>query len=350
MRRGARVLACALVLGTVAHASAQTDAPPPPPPPDAAPSEPAPAQDAPPPAATPLPAGPRDLAYTHAEVGAFGTVDLTAISAHPMFGDLIAHTLARYGVGPVASAAVVRMLQHTRTMSGTLTYGPGDSAVIASLLLRGDYGPTEVPDAFHDVLPSLARGLWHPTRIDGRRAFDLGVAALVEVEPGAWLISRRIDGNLALGGRDHVPSALREAAIEAGSLLTPHTAFGALVGPRATIPGNEPPQTIEDLFRGPSRATAALRFEGGRAIVEIYATLHHRSDAARWSDAYRGWLGSLATDLGVPESTIVTRVELAGVVLHGHVEMEPVAVDAFVARLVGGRLLTTPPAAPAPPN
>jgi hypothetical protein len=236
------------------------------------------------------------------------------------------------------------VLEHTRTISGTLAYGPGDSATIATLLLRGDYGPTEVPDAFHDILPSLARGLWHPTRIDGHRAFDLGLAALIEVEPNAWLISRRIDGNLALGNRDVVPAILREEVIEASAFASPSTGYGAVIGPRATIPGNSPPAGYENLFHGPARGIGAIRFDGGRAVVDVEVSLHHRSDAARWYEAYRASLASLAEDLGVPAESVSQTVELAGVVLRGHVALEPVAVDAFVARLVGGRLLTTPPA------
>lgn len=302
------------------------------------------------PAVAPEPAASPDLDHAHAEVGAFGSIDIVAIREHPGFSDLVTRTLARFGVTPAASAAVVRMLAHTRTISGTLTYAAGDTAQISTVVLRGDYGATEVPDAFHGILPALARGLWYPTRIDGHRAFDLGLAALVEVEPDVWLITRRIDGNLALGGRARVPQALRDEVARARRLLPSTTGFGGLVGPRATIPGNEAPRGLEDLFRGPERAITALYFDQGRAIVEVDVTLHHRSDALRWEAAYRENLRRLPEDIEVSAALIRSEVTLTGNVLHGRVELEPVAVDAFVARLAGGRLLTTSPAPPTAPN
>src|SRR5690606_22322557 len=110
------------------------------------------------------------------------------------------------------------------------------------------------------------------------------------------------------------------------------------------------PRSVEDLFRGPARAIAAIRYESGRLVVELDVTLHHRSDAANWAAGYRAWLETLTTDLGVPANTIVHRLDLAGVGIHARVELEQDALSALVARHSGGRLLTTQPAPPPAPS
>lgn len=289
--------------------------------------------------------------HLHATAGAFGTLDFTGLGGREQLSAIVEGQLRRMGVDVHALVAVRRVIADTDRAHASLVRGPGDDALVATLVLHGRYDANEVPNAFRGILPGLARALWYPTRIEGRRAYDIGVAALVELSPSDWLVARRIGGSLPLPARD-APAALAEAVRALAEVPAPATGQrvgqGALVGPPAALPGSPLPATVLELFHGLVRGEGGLVRDAGYTAT-FAAELHHESDAVAWESDTREAFVGLAEWIRVPTAEVVGEVRRDGRRLEGRVHLSPRAVDAFVARLGGRPLLSTEPSEAAPP-
>ena len=310
----------------------------------------APGDRAPPP--TPAPTAEVDpRRFLHASAGAFGTLDFTALGGREQLVAIVEGQRRRMGVDVHALVAVRRVLADTDRAQASLVRGAGDDALVATLVLHGRYDANEVPNAFRGILPGLARALWYPTRIEGRRAYDIGVAALIELSPSDWLVARRLGGSLPLPAHD-APPALADAVRALAAAPAPTTGVqvgqGALVGPPTALPGSPLPATVLELFHGLVRGEGALVRDDGYTAT-FAAELHHESDAIAWESDTRAAFVGLAEWIRVPTSEVVGEVRRDGRRLEGRVHLSPRAVDAFVARLGGRPLLSTEPSEAAPP-
>lgn len=283
------------------------------------------------------------LADLPERASAAGWADVDALRALPWFDEVVRNQLRELDVSPRSATQALTMLSHTHAAHASLVRGAGDTALFATAVLHGEYVRNEVPNAVLGLMPGLLAGLWQATTIDGRRAYDMGVAVLIELTPNDWLLARRLRGALPIPGA--TPSEDLRLLVEYGRSLgvagaARSLAYGVLVGPESILPGSEPPTTLESIFHGPRRAMASFTAEGELLVVHWDVTLHHASDTDRWEAHYRSTIETLATRLGVPASSVRTTVTREDTRLTARIEVDRVAADAFVAQLVGRALPT----------
>lgn len=281
------------------------------------------------------------LADLPERAGASGWADVDALRALPWFEEVVRSQLRERGIGPRHATQALVMLSHTHSAHASLVRGSGDAALFATAVIHGEYVRNEVPNAVLGLMPGLLAGLWQATTIDGHRAYDMGVAVLLEITPNDWMLARRMRGAIPLPGA--TPSEELRLLVEHGRSLgvqggARSLAFGVLAGPEAAIPGAVPPATLEDIFHGPKQALASFTAEGEVLVVNWDVTLHHASDADRWEAHYRQQGETLATRLGVPATSVRATFQREGNRLVARIEVDRVAADAFVAQLVGRAL------------
>lgn len=286
------------------------------------------------------------LSDLHEGASAAGWADVDALRALPWFEEVVRHNLREMGVSQRAIHQTLTMLTHTHRAHASLVRSSGDVAVFAAVTIHGDYPRNEVPNAVQGILPALLAALWEQSTIDGHRAYDMGVAALVEITPNDWILARRIRGALPLPGATPADD-LRALIAEGRRLGVPEgresLAYGVLVGPPSILPGQPPPATLEEIYQGPRQATASFVAEGDVLVVNWDVILHHASDATAWETHYRSAFTGLAPRLHVPDGSIRFTLTRTDTRLTARVELDRTAADAFVAELVGRAL---PPAAP----
>lgn len=284
------------------------------------------------------------LADLPERAGAAGWADVDALRALPWFEEVVRNQLREHGVMPRDATRALLMLSHTHSAHASLVRGSGDAALFATAVLHGEYLRNEVPTSVLGLMPGLLASLWQATTIDGHRAYDMGVAVLLEITPNDWMLARRIRGAIPLPGA--TPAEDLRLLVEHGRALgvqgsARSLAFGALAGPAAGLPGANPPATLEDIFHGPKQAVASFTAEGELFVVNWDVTLHHASDADRWEAHYRRAGETLASRLGVPETSVRSTFTRTDNRLVARIEVDRVAADAFVAQLVGRALPTT---------
>jgi len=277
------------------------------------------------------------LSDLHASAAATGFANVDGLRALPWFDEVVRHALRDQGVSLRAANRTLLMLSHTHAAHASLVRGSGDIAIFAAVVIHGEYPRNEVPTTVQGILPGLLANLWYPTTIDGHRAFDMGVAALVEITPNDWILARRIHSALPIPGSTP-PDDLR-LLVEAGRALGVDSgmtslAYGVLDGAETPMRG-QPPRTIEDIFRGPTQALASFGTAGGNFVVNWDVTLHRESDATRWETHYRDALAGLAARLHVPEASVRFTLTRTGTRLVARIELDRAGADAFVAELVG---------------
>lgn len=276
---------------------------------------------------------------------AAGYADVDALRALPWFAEVIRHQLGTMGVSTRNAHQAITMLGHTHAAHASLVRGSNDIGIFATAVIHGEYTRNEVPRAVQGILPSLLAALWEESTIDGHRAYDMGVVALVELTPNDWILARRLRGALPIPGSTP-PDALR-ALIAAGQALgagagSSSLAYGVLAGPDAVLPGQAPPATLEDIFHGPRQAVASFVGEGDLLVVNWDVTLHHVTDATAWETHYRSVIGTLASRLHVPESSVRWTLTRTDARLVSRIELDRAAADAFVADVVGRALPVAP--------
>lgn len=281
------------------------------------------------------------LSDLHAEAAAVGFADVDALRALPWFDEVVRDALLDQGATRPSAQRAILMLSHTHAGHASLVRGSGDYAIFAAVVIHGDYMRNEVPTAVRGILPGLLAGLWYETTIDGHRAFDMGVAALVEITPHDWILGRRVHGGLPIPGS--TPSDDLRRLVEAGRALSgganaTQLAYGVLDGVDSSLPGSAPPADLEDIFHGPREALASFSTSGQNFVVNWDVTLHHEADAVRWETHYRTSISGLAARLHVPESSIQLTMTRTGSRLVARIEVDRVGADAFVADLVGRAL------------
>lgn len=284
------------------------------------------------------------LADLPERAAAAGWADVDALRALPWFEEVLRNQMHEAGVGPRYATQALTMLAHTHAAHASLVRGSGDVALFATAVIHGEYVRNEVPNAVLGVMPGLLAALWQSTTIDGHRAYDMGVAVLIELTPNDWMLARRLRGAIPLPGA--TPAEDLRLLVEHGRTLgldggAQSLAYGVLVGPEATLPGSTPPATLEQVFHGPRQALASFTAEGDLFVVHWDVTLHHATDADRWEAHYRASIEGLATRLGVPPTSVRTTFSRADTRLTARIEVDRVAADAYVAQLVGRALPST---------
>lgn len=281
------------------------------------------------------------LSDLHASAAATGFVDVDALRALPWFDEVVRDALRDRGATSADIQRVMVMLSHTHAAHASLVRGSGDAAIFATAVLHGQFTRNEVPTAVRGVLPGLLSNLWYETRIEGLRAYDMGVAALIELTPTDWILARRVQGALPMPGA--TPSEDLRRLVEAGRQLgaaqgASVVAYGVLAGPPSVSVGRRPPTALEDVFLGPKEATASFTTEGDHFVVNWDVTLHHESDAVRWETYYRDLFTNMAARLHVPASSVAFTLTRTGGRLVSRIALDRAGADAFVAEIVGRAL------------
>ncbi len=278
--------------------------------------------------------------HLHAGASAFGCVDMERMRGFRHYRALLASELERMEIERIDRPRIRRLLGRTTEVCVSIVPGPRRGGQLATLHFRGNYIPNEVPDAILAVLPGMLQPLWHETTIEGRPAWDVGVAALVDLGGGEWLLARRLDGDFPLDSRDAPASMSGAAAAWQRAYDGGAAAWGMLVGSDDTRTARRiPEQFLGFLFYNATSGEASLTLGEGATLDARFE--HHDAETAARREAYvREYFDRAAEridgDVGgaTPAEIAVTR---EGAAVRLRLALSPAHTDAWIARLVERR-------------